>query len=67
MRVQVVHPNDPEPVKTIDRTTGVIGLEQAIEKEFKPDSEEAGLIRAILHAPETLKVTVDNFMKEKND
>lgn len=67
MRVQVVHPNDPEPVKTIDRTTGVIGLEQAIEKEFKPDSEEAGLIRAILHSPETLKVTIDNFMKEKND
>lgn len=67
MRIMAVHPNDPEPLKTIDRTTGVIGLEQAIEKEFKPDSEEASLIRAILHSPDTLKVTVDNFMKGNHD
>ena len=53
------------PDISIDRSTGIIGLEQAIGLSFKPDSEEAGLIKAILRTPEALKVTIDNYMSSK--
>jgi len=67
MRIQVMRVNGesgPSVAGAIDRTTGIIGLEQAIGLSFKPDSEEAGLIKAILRTPDSLKVTVDNYMKE---
>jgi DNA repair exonuclease SbcCD nuclease subunit len=64
MRVQTVHQVEvaEDDTDRIDRTAGVIGLEQALELSFKPDSVEAELIRAILRAPEALKVTVGKFM-----
>lgn len=68
MRIQVVHRNDEavqEVGAPIDRSTGVIGLEQAIGLRFRADSEEAELIRAVLRSPETLKLTVDNYMHKE--
>ncbi len=47
----------------LDRTTGVIGLESAIEASFKPDSDEARLIRAFLRTPTAVKLAVDEFLK----
>lgn len=69
MRIQIMQTESTEAEATIDRTTGVIGLEQAIGLSFKPDSVEAELIRAILRSPESLKMTVDSFIKSevKND
>lgn len=65
MRIQTMRPNvvEDEPHETIDRTTGIIGLEQAIGLSFTPDSSEARLIRTILQSPESLKPTVDAFVK----
>ena len=69
MRIQVMRPKSVDDTGSsdisIDRSTGIIGLEQAIGLSFKPDSEEAGLIKAILRAPEALKVIVDNYMSSK--
>ena len=62
MRIQIMQTERKESDDTIDRTTGVIGLEQAIGLSFKPDSEESELIKEILRAPESLKVTVDKFV-----
>ena len=67
MRVQVMRTESEEEEHKIDRTTGVIGLEQAIGLSFSQDSDEAGLIRAILRAPAAMKVTVDEFMGGGND
>jgi len=68
MRVQVLRPSviPEEGEQTeIDRTTGIIGLENAIEMSFKPDSDEADLIKAILRSPETMKMTVETYMKKE--
>lgn len=65
MRIQVIKQAVEAVTPTIDRYTGIIGLEQAIELSFSPDSKEAALIRMILHSPETLKLTIDNFMQNK--
>jgi DNA repair exonuclease SbcCD nuclease subunit len=69
MRIQVMRPKSADgagsPDIPIDRSTGIIGLEQAIGLSFRPDSEEAGLIKAILRTPEALKVTIDNYMSSK--
>lgn len=67
MRVQVMRTADPQTQddQKIDRTTGIIGLEQAIGLSFKPDSKEADLIRAILRTPEAIKVIIENFMKSE--
>ena len=62
MRIQAMQAANKEAEDTIDRATGVTGLEQAIELSFKADSEEAEIIRAILRSPEALKVTIDKFI-----
>lgn len=63
MRIQVLTVRTVGEESEIDRTVGVIGLEQAIGLSFKEDSEEATLVRAILRSPETLKMTVEKYMK----
>ena len=65
MRVQVVTFRKDDDCAPVDRSVGVIGLEQAIGLSFKDGSEEASLVRAILRSPETLKMTVDSYMTGK--
>ena len=64
MRIQVLTVRTAGEETEIDRTAGVIGLEQAIGTSFKDGSEEAALIRAIIRSPETLKVIVEQYVKE---
>ena len=63
MRVHVIRGNAVEREEEIDRTAGVIGLEQAICKSFPNDSEEAGLVRAILRSPDAIRAVVDGYVK----
>ena len=63
MRIQVLTVRTAGEESEIDRTVGVIGLEQAIGLSFRENSEEATLVRAILRSPETLKMTVEKYMK----
>lgn len=62
MRIQVLPPAEKEE-PSIDRNTGVIGLEGAIEQSFSQDSVEADLVRTILRSPATMKQTVENYLK----
>lgn len=64
MRIQTISADD-EPDKAVDRSAGVLGLEQAIELSFSPDSVEAGLIRAFLRSPGAVKLTVDKYLEDK--
>lgn len=67
MRVQTLPPEEKEVESSIDRSTGVIGLEGAIERSFKQDSTEADLVRTILRSPATMKQTVENYLKGENN
>lgn len=65
MRIQVLASQTEGGKTAVDRSVGVIGLEQAISLSFKDGSDEAELVRAIIRAPEALKPTVDAYMKKK--
>lgn len=64
MRIQTISAEKDASAPEIDRTEGIIGLEQAIGKFFPENSEEAGLVRALLRSPEAVKPTVEAFMKK---
>lgn len=68
MRIQILQQETvAEPESSIDRTSGVIGLEQAISLSFDPSSQEAELIRTILRSPASLNMIIEKFMQDSQE